>query len=178
MEYVSVADALVTLQGNVLPTCPRTQRNAFSIIMPTLRPKIHLTSPLHSFWPMIRLFSRLVKVTRHTLQSKMALMSSLLARMFPKSSQLSMVMSAMIISILILFMVLLFRGCRASGGVLEFESRPPDHVIFICYRLDLYASPHLFNNTRPRILKDGGYEMASCEANGLSSCDVVGNSEL
>src|ERR1700734_2292017 len=41
-------------------------------------------------------------------------------------------------------------------SVLEFESRPPDHVIFICYRLDLYASPHLFNNTRPRILK--GYE--------------------
>src|ERR1700676_873345 len=121
MVYVSVADAPVTLQENVLPTCPQTQRNTFSIIMPTLRPKTCLALPLRNFQPMIPLFSHLLKVTRHTLQLKMPLVSFLLAKMFLKSSERSMVMSVIITSILIL----LFRGCRASGGVLEFEPRHP-----------------------------------------------------
>src|ERR1700676_730887 len=121
MVYVSVVDAPVTLQENVLPTCPQTHRNTFLIIMPTLRPKMCLALPLRNFQPMIPLFSRLLKVTRHTLQLKMPLISFPLARMFPKSSERSMVMSAMITSILIL----LFQGCRASGGVLEFEPCHP-----------------------------------------------------
>ena len=66
MEYVSIVNTLVTLQGNVLLIGPQTQRNMFSIIMPMLQLKMCLTSPLHNFQLlMISLFSCLLKVTRH-----------------------------------------------------------------------------------------------------------------
>ena len=122
MEYASDVGDPVTLQVNVSPTCLWTRRIAYSIIMPTLQAKIQILAPLsHTFRLMTRSFSHLPKVTKHTLQLKTRLVSFPLARIFPKSSEPLMVISVMITSILIFS----FRGCRASGGVLEFESHRP-----------------------------------------------------
>jgi hypothetical protein len=67
---------------------------------------------------MIPLFSHLLKVTRHTLQSNIPLISFLLVRIFLKNFELLMVMSAKMISILLVLLdvtALLFQMCQALG---------------------------------------------------------------
>jgi hypothetical protein len=83
MEYASDVGDPVMLQVNVLLTCLQTQRNAYSIIMPTSQVKIQILVPLsHTFRLMTHSFSHLPKVTKHTLQLKMPLVSFPSARMF------------------------------------------------------------------------------------------------
>src|SRR5882762_6840705 len=111
-------------------------------------PHLHLPFCLktnsHILRPMTLLFSHFPQTTKPTLRLTAHGVSSDPMKMFPLNSEAPMAMSATTSNIFpsprsFYFLLYCFRGCRASGGVLEFESRHPTqshwthdvHFIFV-----------------------------------------------